>query len=292
MTEQAGKNSKVGFIGLGDIGLPMAAHILKAGFQLSVHDLRKEAVDAAVRLGARAAGSVKAVAACEYISIVVVNETQVESLVGGPEGIFEHAKPGTVVLAHSTMPPEAAEKFAARAEAKGLEWLDAPMSGASIAAKAGTLTFLMGGKADLLERCTPILKAMGTNIFHLGPPGNGQVAKLVNGLMLHVGYVATLEALKLSSAYGISEEQIIALAKVSTGNSWVVQTWGHMDELVLNHTQPREQVLHTHMRKDIVDALIAAKASKTSMPMTGLAMEIYPELLRERLARIGKWPLD
>ena len=106
----------VGFIGLGDIGSHMAANILKGGFELQVFDLRRDAVEKAVSLGARAAASVKSMAAgCRYISICVVNDEQVEHLVSGPDGIFDNAKPGTAILSHSTMPPAAAAAFAARA---------------------------------------------------------------------------------------------------------------------------------------------------------------------------------
>lgn len=279
---------KVGFIALGDIGMPMARNLLKNGVDLTVYDLRKDVVDAAVKLGAKAAGSLKDLATrCEYICIAVVNEAQMEAVTEGPGGIFANAAPGSVILAHSTMPPEVAKQFGQRAADKGFLWLDAPMSGARIAAEDGTLTFLVGGDAALLDRCRPILNAMGTHIFHLGPIGNGQVAKLVNGVMFHVGYVVTLEALKLANAYGVSEEQIMALAAQSTGNSWVVKHWGYMDELVLDHSQGPQAVIYSHLRKDINDALIAAKTAKKSMPMTALAMQEYPELMTARMLAKG-----
>lgn len=287
MATLASKESKLGFIALGDIGLPMASHLLKAGFDVQVYDLRKDAVNAAVKLGARAAESVKSMAqSCEYICVTLVSAEQMEQVVSGPDGIFENAKPGTAILAHSTMAPEATKEFGKRAEAKGLEWLDTPMSGANVAAKAGTLTFLVGGKKELLERCQPILNAMGTHTFHLGPTGAGQVGKLVNALIFHVGYVVTLEALKLAEAYGVPEEQIIELARVSTGNCWMVQNWGYMDRLIQEHTQGPEQFIHYLVRKDTQDSLIAAKTVKTSLPMAALAYQLYPDLLNERLKRL------
>ena len=285
----AGKQTKVGFIGLGEIGSLMAANMIKGGFDVSALDLRASAVEKAVELGARAARSGKAMATeCSAISIAVVSDAQVDELVSGPDGIFENAKPGTVILAHSTMPPMAAAEFEKRAEEKGLCWLDAPMSGATIAAQAGTLTFLIGGRAEVLERCRPILNSMGTNIFHLGKAGNGQVAKLVNGLMLHIGYAVALEGLKLAEAYGVPEEQIIALARLSTGKSWVVDNWGHMDREVAHHTQGTERMIQTHMRRDIHDALIAAKAVNTSMPIAGVTMEVYADLMTNRFVRRSK----
>src|ERR1700692_2529446 len=111
MEEAAGNHSKIGFIGLGDIGLPMAEHILRKGFRLLAYDLRPQAIEDAKHLGAHGAASVKSMAAeCEYSSIVVVNEAQVDSLVSGPDGIFANARPGTVILSHSTMPPDAAQR--------------------------------------------------------------------------------------------------------------------------------------------------------------------------------------
>ncbi len=129
---------------------------------------------------------------------------------------------------------------------------------------------------------------MGSNTFHLGPTGAGQVGKLVTAMMFHIGSVVTLEALKLSEAYGVPEEQIIELAKVSTGNCWMVQNWGYMDRLIQEHTQGQEQFIHYLVRKDAQDSLIAAKAAKISLPMTGLAYQIYPELLTERIERRKK----
>ncbi len=279
----ATKKSKVGFIALGDIGLPMVSNLVKNGFKPMVFDLRKEPVNAAVRMGAKAADSVKTMAQqCDFICIALVGAPQMEQVLEGPNGIFANAKRGTAILSHATMPPENAKDFARRAKAKGLEWLDTPMSGANIAAKAGTLTWLVGGTPALLKRCQPILNAMGTNTFLLGEPGAGQVGKLVNGLMFHVGYVATLEALKLAQAYNVPEKLIIDLAKVSTGNCWMVQNWGYMDRLVDSHPQGTDSFVQTHVRKDIADALIAAKSCKKAMPMTAVSYQIYPDLLIER----------
>jgi 3-hydroxyisobutyrate dehydrogenase-like beta-hydroxyacid dehydrogenase len=217
----------------------------------------------------------------------VIDEAQMHKITDGPDGLFTNAKPGSVVISHSTMPPAIAKSFEAAAKARGHEWLDAPMSGASIAAKDGTLTFIVGGEASVLERCRPVLNAMGSHIFHLGPAGAGQVGKLVNGLMLHLGHIAALESLGLAKAWGIPEETIVALAKVSTGNSWVMQTWGHFDHLIESHALGREEFIETHVRKDIRDALIAAASVRTPMPIAALAMQLYPGLLWDRQRRRG-----
>jgi L-serine 3-dehydrogenase (NAD+) len=289
MNSIASKSSRVGFVGLGDIGLPMARQLLKAGFAVTVFDLRKEPVARTVSEGASEARSLASLASnCDYICAAVIDEAQMQRITSGPGGLFENAKPGTVILSHSTMPPEVARHFEATAKAGGLEWLDTPMSGASIAAEEGTLTFIVGGEAAVLERCRPLLNAMGSHIFHLGTVGTGQVGKLANGLMLHVGYIVVLEALGLAQAAGVSEETIIELAKVSTGNSWVVQHWNHMDHLVESHIIGRDEFINTHARKDIRDALIAASHLRQAMPVTALAMQLYPGLLHERLRQQGK----
>lgn len=199
----------------------------------------------------------------------LVNEVQVDSIVHGDGGIFAIARPGTVILGHSTMPPESAERFARLAGERGLHWLDAPVSGARLGAEAATLTFPVGGDADILDRCRPFLKFMGSNVFHLGSAGRGQVAKLVNGLMLHVCYAATLEAMTLSNDNGIDEATMVAIARVGTGINWSIINRGHMDDLVEHHSQGTEEVINTHMRKDMVDALIAARVSRTPMPLAG-----------------------
>jgi 3-hydroxyisobutyrate dehydrogenase len=280
-----GFGARVGFIALGDIGLPMATSLIESDFDVTVYDLRSEPVEAAVRLGAKAAGSVREIAqACTFIHLALDNEHQLATVFHGPDGIFANAAKGTVLLVHSTVPPKAVQEFGAEAESHGLQLLDSPMSGANIAAQNGTLTFIVGGEVDLLNLCRPLLEAMGSTIFHLGPLGNWQVGKLVNGLMFHIGYVATLEALRLSRAYDVPEETMIAVARVSTGDSWMVQHWGYMEKLLREHTKAgTDTLIYRHIRKDIVDALIAADAAHTAMPLAAAAYQIYPDLLIERL---------
>lgn len=278
--------AKVGFIALGDIGLPMVTSLLQSDFDVTVYDIRSEPVAEAVKRGATAAASVRELAkACTFIDLALDNENQLATVFHGPDGIFANAAPGTVLLVHSTVPPQAVQGFGEEAVAHGLQLLDAPMSGANIAAQEGTLTFIVGGDAQVLERCRPLLEAMGSTIFHLGPLGNGQVGKLVNGLIFHVGYVATLEALRLSAAYDVPEETMIAVARVSTGDNWMIRHWGYMDRLLREHTKAgSDDLIYRHIRKDVLDALIAANVSHTAMPVTAAAYQIYPDLLNERLA--------
>ncbi|MDO8276738.1 MAG: NAD(P)-dependent oxidoreductase, partial [Burkholderiaceae bacterium] len=175
-------NYKVGFIGLGDIGLPMVANLLRAKAEVWVHDLRDEAMDKAAGLGAKKGGLSELAKHCDFICIAVINERQMREVVLGADGLLAQCRPGQTLIVHATVPPRAIKELAKTVQARGVNILDAPMSGANIAAKAGTLAFLVGGKASVLDSCRPLLNAMGTSIFHLGEIGNGQVGKLVNGL--------------------------------------------------------------------------------------------------------------
>lgn len=276
----------VGFIGLGDIGLPMVANLLRAQAQVWVNDLRQPALARAQELGARP-GSLRELADhCPVICVAVINERQMRDVVLGAQGLLEHMRAGQTLIVHSTVPPRAVRELADAVRARRVQVLDAPMSGANIAARAGTLSFLVGGEATVLQACRPLLEAMGTHVFHLGAVGNGQVGKLVNGLIFHVGHVVILEALRLAHAHDVAEEDIVELVKASTGNCWTIEHWGYFDRFFDEHTLVgRDELIEGLLRKDIADALIAAHDVKSWLPMSGLAMELYPQLVYERQAR-------
>ena len=282
---------RIGFVGLGDIGLPMVANLLRAGAQVWVHDLRPAAVRKAVKLGAQAATLAEMAAGCQFVSIAVINEKQLRQVLFGKDGLLdpERAVPARrlTVLVHSTVPPRVLQELEPQLAERKVKLLDAPMSGANIAAKAGTLAFLVGGRAPVLKACKPLLDAMGSRIFHLGPVGNGQVGKLVNGLIFHVSHVVILEALRLADAYGVPETDIIPLVRASTGNNWTIQNWGYFDRFLGEHTLAgTDALVEGLLRKDIGDALIAGRDAKSSLPMSGLAMELYPQLIYERQRRL------
>ena len=216
-----------------------------------------------------------------FIHFALDNEHQLASVFHGPTA-SSRTPQGTVLLVHSTVPPKACRVCEeARRTAAAARLAD---ERANIAAQNGTLTFIVGGDAGLLAR-RPLLEAMGSAVFHLGPVGNGQVGKLVNGLMFHIGYVVTLEALKLSRAYDVPEETMIAVARVSTGDSWMVQHWGYMDKLLREHTKAgSETLIYQHIRKDIVDALIAADVQHTALQLAAAAYQIYPDFPVDQLA--------
>jgi 3-hydroxyisobutyrate dehydrogenase-like beta-hydroxyacid dehydrogenase len=220
----AGK--RVGFIGLGNMGKPMAVNLAKAGFDLTVYDVRPEPLGELRRLGATVAPSVAELAAgCDVVALVVVNDAQVEEVTLGEGGVLSAAKPGTIVVIHSTVHPQTCRKVADRAKEKGVGVLDAAVSGGDQGAKAATLTLMVGGEERLLDECRPMFAAVGRNIFHLGDVGMGQAGKLANNLIFFVNLLSASEGIRLGLAAGIEQEKLLELVKVSTGGSWIVENW-------------------------------------------------------------------
>ncbi|MBB2805415.1 3-hydroxyisobutyrate dehydrogenase [Xanthomonas sp. LMG 8993] len=216
--------SKIAFIGLGNMGGPMAANLSKAGHQLRVFDLVPAALDAAVAAGAHAASSAHdTLADAEIVISMLPASRHVEALYLGEAGILAQIPEGALVIDCSTIAPASARKLAAEAQARGLAVLDAPVSGGTAGAAAGSLTFIVGGAAQVLERARPVLQAMGKNIFHVGDNGAGQVAKLCNNMALGVIMAATGEALALGVAQGLDPAVLSQMMAVSTGRSWATE---------------------------------------------------------------------
>ncbi|PPT67145.1 3-hydroxyisobutyrate dehydrogenase [Xanthomonas arboricola] len=216
--------SKIAFIGLGNMGGPMAANLSKAGHQLRVFDLVPAALDAAVAAGAHAASSAHdTLANAEIVISMLPASRHVEALYLGEAGILAQIPEGALVIDCSTIAPASARKLAAEAQARGLAILDAPVSGGTAGAAAGSLTFIVGGAAQVLERARPVLQAMGKNIFHVGDNGAGQVAKLCNNMALGVIMAATGEALALGVAQGLDPAVLSQMMAVSTGRSWATE---------------------------------------------------------------------
>jgi 3-hydroxyisobutyrate dehydrogenase len=216
--------SRIAFIGLGNMGGPMAANLLKAGHHLRVFDLVPTAVDAAVALGAMASASaVEAVADAEVVISMLPASRHVDALYRGEAGLLAAIPAGALVVDCSTIAPETAKQVARAAAERGLAMLDAPVSGGTAGAAAGTLTFIVGGDAAALERAGPLLASMGKNIFHVGANGAGQVAKLCNNMALGVIMAVTGEALALGAAHGLDPAVLSQMMAVSTGRSWATE---------------------------------------------------------------------
>lgn len=270
---------KIGFIGLGNMGKPMAVNIAKAGFDLTVYDLRPEPLEELRQLGTKVARSPAELGErCDIIEIVVVNDTQVEEVTLGEGGVLAGAKPGSIIVIHSTVHPRTCQKVAEQAKAKGVGVLDAAVSGGEEGSKAGTLTVMVGGDARLLEECRPVFEVVGKNIFHLGDVGMGEAGKLANNLMCLVNFVSTYERIRLGVAAGTKPETLLELVKVSTGNSWVAQHWERFQKMREYYTTGLEGLAQV-MFKDLSLALAVGHDLNVSLPAAALASQMVEKVL-------------
>lgn len=271
--------SKIAFIGLGNMGGPMAANLIKAGHQLRVFDLVPAALDAAAAAGAHAASSAHdTLADAEIVISMLPASRHVEALYLGEAGILAQVPDGALVIDCSTIAPVTARKVAAAAQARGLAMLDAPVSGGTAGAAAATLTFIVGGAAEVVERARPVLQAMGKNIFHVGDNGAGQVAKLCNNMALGVIMAATGEALALGVAQGLDPAVLSQMMAVSTGRSWATEVCNPWPGVLPNAPASRGYsggFGNDLMLKDLGLVAESAVQAGVSIPLGELARNLY-----------------
>ncbi|MGZ6316610.1 MAG: NAD(P)-dependent oxidoreductase [Anaerolineales bacterium] len=214
---------KVGYIGLGLMGKSIARNILKAGFPLVVHNRSQAAVDELVAEGAQRAGSPADVAA--QVDVVFTNlpdSPDVEIVVLGQRGIIEGARPGLIFVDNSSIKPATARMIAERLASKGAQALDAPVSGGDIGARNGTLTIMVGGRAEAVEKVRPIFEAMGKTITHVGDSGAGQVAKAANQIMVAAQMAAMGELLIFARKAGVSPQKVVEAIKAGAAQCWTL----------------------------------------------------------------------
>ena len=217
---------KVGFIGLGAMGKPMAKNLVKAGYETIVFDVRQEPMAELEQLGAEKAESPKELAiASEVVITMVRDDTETEAVMYNKSGVLEGAKSGSTIMITSTVTPSLCQRLAKDAAKTGVGVLDAPVSGAAAGAEAGTLTFMVGGDENAFRKVRPVLEAMGKNVFYFGSIGSGEVAKLANNIILMDHFFAATEGLAFAIKAGIKLDKILEMVKRSTGNSWVIEHW-------------------------------------------------------------------
>lgn len=211
---------KVGFIGLGAMGGPMALNLAKAGVSLVVNDIAAERTRALQARGAAVAASAADVAASVERSIVMVETTaQAEEVIAGAAGIASTARPGHIVICMATIDPFVAQALAARLAPAGIAMLDAPVSGGTVRAEAGELSVIVGGAAETVAACRDLFEVMGNRTFHVGALGSGLAMKLVNNMLVQVNTVAVAEAMVLAAKAGLDAKTVYEVVRVSTGAS-------------------------------------------------------------------------
>ncbi|RQR22839.1 NAD(P)-dependent oxidoreductase [Burkholderia sp. Bp9143] len=218
------RDATVGFIGLGMMGGPMAANIIKAGFPVVVYDIDEQRVDHFVGLGAMAAAGPADVALRASVVVSMVDTTaQAEEVIVGPGGIITKARPGDLVISMSTIDPIALKSMHALLSSHGMDIIDAPVSGMEKGAREGTLKAFVGGSPEALERARPVLQSMASEIIHFGPIGQGTTMKLINNMLIQVAWISIAEALVLGAKGGLDPRQMVDVIGKATGNSVAFQ---------------------------------------------------------------------
>jgi 2-hydroxy-3-oxopropionate reductase len=266
----------VGFIGLGIMGRPMAGNILKAGFPLVVYDLLPQGVEQLAAAGARAADSAKTVA--EQADIVVLclpDSPDVEAAMQGESGVFAGVRPGQIIVDMSTISPVVARALAVEATQRGVTMLDAPVSGGEVGAREGTLSIMVGGDAQALQRVMPVLQSMGSRILHMGEAGAGQVTKACNQIVIAVTIQAVAEALVLAAKAGVDPAQVRQALLGGYAYSKVLE--GHGERFLARNFTPGFKTRLQH--KDLNIAMDAGRAYQTPLPATALVHQLYGALL-------------
>ena len=271
--------AKIAFVGLGNMGGPMAANLLKAGHEVTVFDLVPAAVQALVDKGANSAGTaIEAVAGVAFVVTMLPEGKHVESVYLGEQGLFNHVAPDTVLLDASTIDAATARKVADAANALNFAIMDTPVSGGVAAAAAGTLAFMCGGSAATFEKAKPILQGMGKNIFHAGDHGAGQVAKICNNMLLSVLMVGTSEALQLGVDNGLDPVKLSEIMLASSGRNWTLEVYNPYPGVMENAPASNDYepgFMVDLMCKDLRLALETAAQSQSNTPMGKLAQQLY-----------------
>lgn len=269
---------RVGFIGVGNMGGPMARNLAAAGHEVAVHDLVADLVAACVAAGAAAAGSARAAVADAEIVVSMLPASEHVRGLYVDDGLLDVIDPSATVIDCSTIAPATARAVAARAAERGIDMLDAPVSGGTAGAENATLTFMVGGEAAVLERVRPLLEQMGANVFHAGGPGAGQTAKVCNNMLLAAQMTATAEALALGASGGLDPATLSAIMQRSSGGNWplnVYNPWPGVMEGVPASRGYEGGFLVDLMIKDLELALDAATESGTPVAMGSLARNLY-----------------
>ncbi|HQZ58845.1 MAG TPA: 3-hydroxyisobutyrate dehydrogenase [Acinetobacter sp.] len=271
--------SQIAFIGLGNMGGPMAQNLLKAGHSVTVFDLSPAAIKTLADAGATVAASAKdAVNGVEIVISMLPASRHVEALYLGELGLLPHIPKGTLVIDCSTIAAQTAITVSKAANALGLTMLDAPVSGGTGGAIAGTLTFIVGGEDDALERARPLLSAMGKNIFHAGGHGAGQTAKICNNMLLGIQMIGTAEALALGVANGLDPHVLSDIMVKSSGRNWSLELYNPYPDVMENVPASRGYTGGFGvdlMLKDLGLATETALNSQASIPLGEMARNLY-----------------
>jgi 3-hydroxyisobutyrate dehydrogenase len=254
------------------MGLPMARNLVEDGYSVNVFDLNKATVNAAKDFGATSSDSAAETATLSDIVITMVPDSEhVEAVIAGADGILEGLKPGSVVIDMSTIDPEMGKKMANLIEAKGSNFVDAPVTGGVGGAEAGILSILVGGNAEVFERALPVLNVLGGDVSHMGPVGSGHMTKIANQLIGVATLAGMAEAFVLAKKSGLDMQAFFDAVKNGAGRSWALETLG--PKILDGDFTPGFMV--KHMQKDLRLAGQLAAKTGTALPTSTLIAQLY-----------------
>ena len=264
---------RIGFIGLGTMGGPVALRLLRCGYPMTVNDLEKESMEPLVREGAMAASTAREVAQASDIVITSLHADAVEKVALGGEGILQGARRGLAFVDLSSTSPELAKKVSVALRREGVEMLDAPVSGSSAGAKSGRLTLFVGGNYETYRRCLPALSVIGSTVTYLGEQGNGQIAKQINQLMLSLNQLAIYEGMRLAKKMKLNLKMFARAVSAGCAQSW----W--LDDLIDRVLIQGEGEYRIRAYPGgAADALRAANAMALDLPGAEAAQRVFSDL--------------
>ncbi|MGR6964258.1 3-hydroxyisobutyrate dehydrogenase [Geodermatophilus sp. URMC 61] len=273
----------VAWIGLGNMGGPMAANLVAAGTAVRGYDVSETAAQAAAGLGVEVVGSIaEAVRDADIVFTMLPRGEHVREVLTAPDGVLANVRPGTLIVDESTIDIDVARELHQVATEAGARFLDAPVSGGVSGAAAGTLTIMVGGKAEDLEEVRPLLEVLGGRVVHAGDAGNGQAAKIVNNMMCGVILAVTCEGAVLSKRLGLDPATFHSIAATSSGDSWVLRTWypekGVVESAAVNRDfEGGFSVALLH--KDLGLAVNAGESTGTPLPFVTQARDAMASLI-------------
>ena len=269
---------RVGFIGLGLMGKPMALNVMKKGYSMMVYSRNKKSTEALVAYGAKAASSPKDVASNSDIVIDMVTDApDVKEVILGRDGVVHGARKGTVVVDMSTNSPEVAASISSELAENDIEFLDAPVTGGDKGAREATLTIMVGGKKEVFDRCLPVFECMGKNLVYMGDTGSGQATKLCNQVAVSLHTLATCESLLLGSAAGLQSEALLKVLTSGAASSWNLVNLG--PKILARDFEPGFK--SAHLAKDMRYVMRLAEKHNVSLPGSGVVYQLLNAVLAE-----------
>ncbi|QIL91343.1 3-hydroxyisobutyrate dehydrogenase [Microbulbifer sp. SH-1] len=273
------QSQRIAFLGLGNMGGPMAANLVKHGFSVTAFDVSKPMLESAVANGCRRADSAHAaINGADVVVSMLPHGEAVRSLYLGVHGLLQAMDAKTLLIDCSTISASDARQVIAAAGERGIDAIDAPVSGGTAAAAAGTLSFMCGGEEKALERARPVLEAMGANVFHAGPAGSGQVAKICNNMLLAIHMIGTAEALQMGVDNGLDPKVLSDIMRASSGGNWSLEKYNPYPGVMDNVPAARDYqggFSVALMLKDLGLAMDTAAGSASSTPLGALAKNLY-----------------